>query len=102
MGNALEGELFRSFEIEGVRFDIYYGYESDSVRLRGWEPTPQYPDLLSEPIFTPKGQRFCLTYLEACERFDPISPGTERRCCATCRLFDRREEYVGICRCELK
>ena len=91
------GELYKSVEVEGVRFDIYYGYESENVKRLGWEPTPQYPDFNTQPTFSPQGKRFTLTYGEICNDYQPISKTTERICCQNCKLFNKKEEYIGLC-----
>lgn len=97
MGDIKEGMLYKSVEIDGVRFDIYYGYECEGERNRGWEPEPLYPNFTTNPQFNQKGKPFALTYDEVCDEYKPISKTTECICCANCKLFEKREEVIGVC-----
>ena len=92
-----DGDFYKTVEIEGVRFDIYYGYESESVKQRGWEPTPQYPDFSANPTYTPSGKRFQVAYGEICEKYQPIKKKTDMVCCQNCKLFSKKEDYIGLC-----
>ena len=99
MTEIKEGALYKTFEIEGVTFEIYYGYESESERLRGWEPSPMYPDFAERPQYTGEGIPFTLAYADICEHYDPIEKSSEEEWCANCSFFDKKEECVGLCRC---
>ena len=100
MTEGKEGELYKSVEIEGARFDIYYGYASEQEKKSGWEPTPQYPDFDNEPQFAENGYRFTVAYGQVCEHYEPISTTTDFIYCHNCKLFDKKEEYIGVCLCE--
>ena len=93
-----EGELYKSFEIEGTRFDIYYGYESDGERQR-WDPAPVYPWFPEQPQFTSDGTPFALVYQDVCEHYDPIVAETDFGDCVNCKFFEKREQFIGLCRC---
>lgn len=93
-----EGTLYKSFEVEGIHFDIYYGYECEGERRFG-EPTPVYPDFLTAPQYTKDGYPFAVAYQIECEHYDPVRKSDDSWC-ALCRFYDKREEYMGICRCE--
>lgn len=96
-----EGTLYKKIEIEGVVFEIYYGYGSEEERLNGWEITPQYPIFDEHPQYTPKGYPFATAYQNCCDDYQPIRRGKQdNKWCFNCRLFDRKERYIGICRCE--
>lgn len=99
MTDIKEGTLYKTFEIEGVSFEIYYGYEAESDRMRGWEPTPLYPNFTERPQYTENGIPFALAYAEVCKHYDPIEKNSEEDWCANCAYFEQREECVGLCRC---
>lgn len=98
MNEIKEGALYKSFEIEGIRFDIRYGYESEEERLH-WQPSPIYPRLNERPQYTPDGTPFVLAYQEVCAQYRPIVTETDFVECANCSHFDKREELIGLCRC---
>lgn len=100
MGGIKEGTLYKSVEIEGVLFDIYYGYECEGERAHGWDPSPLYPDFAKNPLHTKNGKPFALIYDEPCDEYLPISKTTECICCANCKLFEKREEIIGVCNAE--
>lgn len=97
MINVKEGTLYKLIEIDGVCFNIYYGYECEGERLRGWEPEPIYPDFKKNPIYNNDGKQFALTNDEICELYLPISITTECICCANCKHFILCEDIIGIC-----
>lgn len=93
-----EGDLYKAFEIDGVRFEIRYGYECEGERQFG-EPSPVYPDFIGSPQYTKDGYRFAVAYQIECEHYAPIKKSDDDWC-ANCKFYDKREEYMGICRCE--
>ncbi len=100
MNNIRDGDLYGIFEIEGVTFEIYYGYPTESERERGWEPSPIYPDLAGTPQYTKSGYRFVTAYQDACEHYVPIISRPDDGWCHNCKMFDKKEKYIGICLCE--
>ena len=94
-----EGDLYRIIEIEGKRFEIYYGYESESERQHGWEPTPLYPNFTEQPQYTKEGVPFAVAYSEVCAHYAPVQREAEDEWCAGCAHFDKREDVIGLCRC---
>lgn len=98
MTDIKEGMLYKSFEIEGFSFHIYYGYETAGERERGWEPTPIYPDFEEKPLYTKDGIPFTAVYSSPCAYYDPIEPESDDAWCANCTHFDMREEFIGLCK----
>ncbi len=98
MTDIREGTLHRKFEIEGVLFEIYYGYSNEQERKRGWEPSPLYPDFNEKPQYTPSGYQFTVVY-GVCDRYIPTKESSSEWC-ENCEHFEKHEQYVGICRCE--
>ncbi len=100
MNKIRDGDLYSTFEIEGVTFAIYYGYPTESERLHGWEPSPIYPDFTVAPQYAPGGQPFATVYQDACEYYRPLLNKTDDHWCYNCEMFVKREKYIGICTCE--
>ncbi len=98
MSEIKEGALYKVVEIDGVKFEIYYGYESESERRRGWEPSPVYPDFIARSQLTPDGYLFANAYQEVCEHYEPISTETDFIWCENCKQFEKREEFIGLCK----
>ena len=95
-----EGDLYKRIEIEGVTFLIYYGYSTEKEKEHGWEPAPQYPAFEEVPQYTPDGRPFANPCQDCCEYYDPIAPRKSDNWCFNCKLFDKREQMIGICTCE--
>lgn len=93
-----EGDLYKTFELDGIRFDIYYGYEDESERHFG-ELSPVYPDFIAKPQYTKDGYPFAVAYQMECEHYAP-KRNSDDDWCANCKFYDKREEYMGVCRCE--
>ncbi len=100
MSTVKDGELYKAFEIEGIKFEIYYGYESDGERRCGWEPTPIYPNFSQSRQYTEDGVPFTLAYSDVCKQYSPIDNGCDDSWCANCSSFDRREQFIGLCKNE--
>ena len=101
MSKIKDGDLHKTFEIDGVRFDIYYGYDTEAEKLRGWEPTPLYPDFDKSPQYTDDGIPFTLAYGGPCDHFNRSDKNSEDDWCANCTMFERREEFIGLCKCPM-
>lgn len=98
MKEIKEGTHYKTFEIEGVRIDIYYGYESKEERHH-WPPSPIYPNFAKQAQYTPDGTPFALAYQDICKHYLPIVTDTDFVECDNCRHFDRIEDLIGLCRC---
>ncbi len=98
MHKPRDGDLYKSIEIEGTRFDIYYGYETEGERER-WDPSPVYPWFPDRPQYTKEGIPFVLAYQDVCSHYGPIVIKTDFNECANCRQFDKREDFIGLCKC---
>lgn len=95
-----EGDLYKIFEVDGTQFEIRYGYECEGDRQWG-EPSPVYPDFRTKPQYTKDGYQFAVAYQIECEHYEPIKKSDDDWC-ANCKFYDKREEYMGICRCEAR
>ncbi len=93
-----EGDLFKSLEIHGHRFDIYYGYYEDCERENpAVDPMPIYPDFLNAPHYTASGAPFVTKMQDACEHY--IGKVTAYKECAECAYYSHGDDFIGICTC---
>ena len=91
-----EGELYKTVELHGKRFTLYYGYYEACDRENPLcEPIPIYPDLLREPQYTPEGHRIVTMMQDGCEHYSGRRAGDES--CGDCERFARCEDLFGIC-----
>ena len=97
MNKIRDGDLYKRIEIEGVKFEIRYGYVSEGERERGWEPHPIYPDFTKEPRHTKDGEPFVTAFQDVCEHYKPTAKGEEW--CHNCEWLDKRDTHIGICKC---
>lgn len=93
-----EGELYKTVELHGKRFTLYYGYYEECDRKNPLcAPIPIYPDFLKTPIFTDGGEPFVTAMQDACDDYKGGRRSTDTTC-ADCEYFKREEEWFGICR----
>ncbi len=93
-----EGDLFKSLEIEGHRFDIYYGYYEDCERENpAIEPMPIYPDFTASPCRTATGAPFVTKMQDACRHY--IGRVTDYKECAECAYYRHGDDFIGVCIC---
>lgn len=93
-----EGDLFKLIILEGVTFEIRYGYYEERDRyIRFSEPMPLYPDFLRFPQYTREGIPFVTAIQDICKHFagdkDPNSV------CGDCAAYCHGDELIGTCGC---
>ena len=92
----VEGALYKTINLHGRQFSIYYGYYDELDRQNPMtDPMPIYPDLLADPQFTPDGYRFVTKMQDACPHFDGHS-GPDKEC-AECLYYRHGDDLLGIC-----
>lgn len=97
-GAPKEGALYKTLEIEGRRFSLYYGYYEESDRYNPFcDPIPIYPDFLKEPIYTDGGHPFATDMQDACEHYRGQSAEDG---CFCCLHYKKCEDFFGICLCD--
>lgn len=96
MPNARDGDFYKSVEVFGRRFELYYGYYEDYERENGEPPIPIYPDFLRQPLYTEDGFPFVTQMQAPCEHHRGVHPDGF---CADCPYYEDGEELIGICRC---
>lgn len=93
-----EGDLFRIYTVDGLSFQIRYGYHAENERGRV-EPLPIFPDLLSEPVYTRCGIPVT-SYIQApCIHYTPRHPDHPEEWCGDCIHYDAGQEKMGRCLC---
>lgn len=88
-----EGNLYKNFEIEGIRVDIYYGYEDESERRFG-ELSPVYSNFIAKPQYTKDGYPFAVAYQIECVHYAPKRKSDDDWR-ANCKFYDKRERIYG-------
>lgn len=94
------GALYKTVEIDGARFEIYYGFYNEREKELGYEPTPIYPNFDKEPKYTNRGNLVVAVYKDPCTHFKPLPKTIEIDGCVNCIYFDQKEDYIGFCKCE--
>ena len=97
-----EGDLYKTLEIHGRTFPLYYGYYEECDRQNPLcEPIVIYPDFLREPVYTDDGVPFVTIVQDACASFKGEAERTPDTTCAECSYFQSGEDWIGICKCSL-
>lgn len=95
-----EGDLYKTVELHGRTFELYYGYYEECDRHNPLcEPIPIYPDFVKEPVYTDSGNPFATVMQDVCDHYRGAGDYTTDTTCADCRYFKSKEEWFGICTC---
>ena len=92
-----EGDLYRSVEVFGKRFELRYGYYEDKDR-RG-APDVIYPNFIRDPIYTDDGRPFVTMMQDACRRYLGNVDSGDDSICGDCKYYEHGEEWLGVCDC---
>ncbi len=93
-----EGDLYKTINVEGFGFDIYYGYYEDCDRQNpSVDPMPIYPDFMEKPQYTKSGFPFVTKMQSACEFYK--GKDVKEKDCAECRHYMHGAELLGVCTC---
>lgn len=93
-----EGDLFKTIFLEGVSFDIRYGFYEDRDRHTQFaEPMPLYPDFTRSPVYTPEGVPFVTAIQDICKHF--IGKQDINSVCGDCAAYRHGDELIGTCSC---
>lgn len=96
MTTPKEGDLYRTYQIDGHRFDIYYGYYDESERDRV-EPLPIFPDLKQKAIHTETGERIVTSLQLPCPHYSPKDPDRPELWCGDCCSYAGGRAEMGVC-----
>ncbi len=98
-----EGELYKTIELCGRTFTLYYGYYEECDRQNPLcDPIVIYPDFLKNPIYTDDGKPFVTVIQNACSHFKGKAKRTPDTTCAECICFEPGEDWIAICNCGLR
>ncbi len=94
-----EGDLHSVIVVDGIEFEIRYGYYADYER-QNWEPEPVFPDLKSNPVYTAAGIPIVTQMQDVCEHFELDAMCDNDGRCADCiHFYSKDNELIGICKC---
>ncbi|MBQ8345934.1 MAG: hypothetical protein IJY42_06700 [Clostridia bacterium] len=93
-----EGEHYKTIDLYGKSFELYYGYYEDCDRQNPLcEPIPVYPDFAASPVYTDEGYPFATDMQDPCQHFEGKRGGET---CYECKHYEHGIEFLGVCRCE--
>lgn len=96
MKHIKEGDLYKTIAIDGIVFEIRYGYYEDRDRYGKYnDPIPIYPDLVTFPEYNKEGYRIVTEMQDVCEHGK--SNFTEGICVA-CPFYEHTDDLIGICK----
>lgn len=98
MGNNREGDLYKVITVDGVSFEIYYGFYGD-VEREHWEPMPVFPNFKKNAVYNGDGFAFATADQDVCEHFVPKKSVSNEGWCHDCNYFHLKEEFIGVCKC---
>ena len=88
-----DGDLYKKIDIDGMVFDIRYGYYEEFERDNN-DPEPIYPDFLKNPTYL-KDIPLVTAMQYVCEHF----PGKRSvdTTCFECGYYEEKKELIGVC-----
>lgn len=100
ISRIVEGDLYKILSVDGVKFEIKYGYYEERDRVSKYnDPIPIYPDFIKEPKYNEKGQPFVTEMQDVCEHF---KGRLLVDICCGCSHFKKGDDLIGVCLCEKK
>ncbi len=96
MNKIRDGDLYKIMDIHGVSFEIRYGYYEEFERDHH-DPVPIYPDLATEPRYTPYGRPLVTAMQNACDSFEGADPELG---CYGCKYYKEENDLIGTCQNE--
>ena len=98
--NFKEGDVYKIINVEGVTFEIRYGYYDPEIERGNIEPMPIFPDFIKKPQFTEKGYMFITADQPRCKHFKPKPKISDEGWCNDCEHLQLYGTCLGVCRCE--
>ena len=84
--NAKEGDLYRIINIDGVQFDIHYGYYEEKDRFGKYNDSiPIYPNFSENPQYNIRGEPFVTQMQDVCEHYEAQRDGDSCHACIIIR-----------------
>ena len=97
-----EGDLYKTVSVFGEDFELRYGYYDPELERGKIEPTLIYPNFKEKPLYTDDGVPFVMADQDICEHFLPKPKISSEGWCNDCLHMEKHEEFIGLCRCELR
>lgn len=95
MKKIKNGDFYKTINVFGGVFDIYYGYYDELEKTSKYsEPIPIYPDFIKEPRYNPEGYSFVTEMQDVCLHYDGKA---DIDSCYGCRSFRKGIELIGLC-----
>ena len=96
MKNKNEGDLYKIIVIDGLIFEIRYGYYEEKDRYGQYnDPIPIYPDLVTSPAYNAEGYRIVTAMQDVC---DHVESNLSEGICVECRFYKHSDDLIGICK----
>ncbi len=93
-----EGDLFKIIQIEGMTFEIRYGYYEERDRhTKDAQPIEIYPNFIEKPQHTVEGVPFATEMQSSCEHYN--GKMYEDSVCGDWAFYQARDELLGLCQC---
>lgn len=100
MQRIKEGDVYQIINLDGIIFEIRYGYYDEKDRVGKYnDPIPIYPNFLAKPQYNNEGYPFVTEMQDICEEFD--GKMLVDICCG-CTYFEKGNDLIGICKCPRK
>ncbi len=93
-----EGDLYKIYEVEGLFFEIRYGYYKEDERGRV-EPLPIFPDFRKNPVYTVDGYMLASLIHSACPYYESIKQKPELNC-GDCIHYSDHKSEIAVCKCD--
>lgn len=91
-----EGELYKTITVAGHIFELRYGYYEEHERAI-CPPVVIFPDLVSDPRFSPDGHPLVTQIQDPCPHYAAASCDGEEWC-GDCTHFCSEHKEIGICK----
>ena len=92
------GDLYKTIEIDEVKFHIKYGYYDEKDKLSKYsEPIPIFPDFIKSPQYNRDGYLFVTHMQDRCIHY---KGNDQNDSCYHCSHFEKREDLIGLCKCK--
>ncbi len=99
MTNIKEGDFCKAVEVGGHTIKVYYGYNEPELERGRIDLMPIYPNFIERPLYTTYGYAIVRADQDICKHFSPKPKASNEGWCNDCELFDKCEEFIGICKC---
>lgn len=93
-----EGDLYKIYTVDGIAFEIRYGYHAENERGRV-DPLPIFPDMVAVPVYTKNGIPITAYVQAPCKHYTPRQGPHPEEWCGDCIHYGSRCEKMARCLC---